>query len=673
MLEAVRSALLHEARLSPALLSDLAGLEQYIAETYDSRSFVELLQNADDAGATRFTIKRAGGYLIVANDGRQFTREDFESLCRSAASTKTRGNTIGYRGIGFKSVVGIASTVHIISGDLAATFSREKTSEDVPGAERVPLVRIPHPLGKDELSKVSDVLDPLMRSGMTTAFVFNDLVANSIENEFSAFDPSSLLFVRNVTKLDLDGSGSMVYAVTRHLIDERTREIDIENIEAFSEWSVIDQQGVAIAFRRDGNSIVRLIESEAVVHAFLPTHDQTGLGVKIHADFSTDPSRTRIVLDDRTNGHLKRVADLVLELLNEVLSGQGRQEWAGMIAALVPTTDPRLAGLQRRSFNTELVAALKRRGEGFFEDLRCKPSWLNEIDFEALSKALGVRAVPRNLEQIKGLPELALFMGAKEATLKELGPGIRDLPVTVLGAAEIVAHVSHQYATKQADASQLDAGWRVWPIKGKLMSLPEAKELNTPLDQEFVDLLAERSSMGLEPKRLISAICDEGTSLSLLPEAPSAMLESHAEEGKVLTDSKRNGFYMQRSPAKRWRAAEEQVLSIFAAQGWSVEDVSRQNVGYDIEGSTPQGERMFIEVKSITSPGEPFTLTSNEEAVAREKARSYLLAIVRQTEKCLEITFIRDPAQKLHMTRQCKKWVWECAVYDYEPKQFPFE
>lgn len=56
MLESVRQPLLNEALNSPALLSDLAGLEIYIAESYDSRSFVELLQNADDAHSSRFIV-----------------------------------------------------------------------------------------------------------------------------------------------------------------------------------------------------------------------------------------------------------------------------------------------------------------------------------------------------------------------------------------------------------------------------------------------------------------------------------------------------------------------------------------------------------------------------------------------------------------------------------------
>ena len=90
MLNEVRRPLLEEARRSPSLLSDLAGLEQYVAESYDSRSFIELLQNADDAGASRFLVQRTADFLIVANDGRRFSRTDFESLCRSAASSKAR-------------------------------------------------------------------------------------------------------------------------------------------------------------------------------------------------------------------------------------------------------------------------------------------------------------------------------------------------------------------------------------------------------------------------------------------------------------------------------------------------------------------------------------------------------------------------------------------------------
>jgi hypothetical protein len=102
----------------------VAALMDYVE---DARRF-ELLQNADDAKATRFLVTRHGEWLVCANDGQAFSRQDFYSLCRNASSAKQRGQTIGYRGIGFRSVVGVAASVYLLSGELrGATFSRDLT------------------------------------------------------------------------------------------------------------------------------------------------------------------------------------------------------------------------------------------------------------------------------------------------------------------------------------------------------------------------------------------------------------------------------------------------------------------------------------------------------------------------------------------------------------------
>jgi hypothetical protein len=124
---------------------------------------------------------------------------------------------------------------------------------------------------------------------------------------------------------------------------------------------------------------------------------------------------------------------------------------------------------------------------------------------------------------------------------------------------------------------------------------------------------------------------------------------------------------------KRWRSAEQQVYSLLELKGWDVKDVSRQNVGYDIEVVTPEGEEIFVEVKSIDHVGESFRLTSNEEATARERGAAYRLAIVRQTNADLEVSFIRDPANQLELTRQCRQWMWECSSYPYAPERFLLE
>jgi hypothetical protein len=675
MLAEIRAPLLEEARQSPSLLSDLAGLEQYIAESYDSRSFVELLQNADDAGASRFVIQKSCEFLMVANDGRRFTRSDFESLCRSAASSKSRGTSIGYRGIGFKSVVSFARAIHLISGDLAATFSRERTVKEIPQATRVPLVRIPHRLEDTDRARFSLVLDRLVDDGLATIFVFDSLLAGGIEKEFTAFDPTSLLFLRNVRHVELRTNTEAVITVRREVIDPRTRSIRLTSSDVKSQWTVIEQHGIAIAFRREADRIVRLDEREAVVHAFLPTLEPTGLAVKIHSDISTDPSRIRVIFDERTAAGLNDIAALVVALFDESLSGGPLPDPAGIIAALVPVSDPRMAGFQRQSFKTELFAAIQRCAKGRFENLRCRPTWLNALDFEALSHAAGVRVVPRYFENIEGLNGLLRFLGAKEASFEELSSSLSVTNVTIPGAAELATHLIHRYTTKQIDAKRVRTDWRLWPVGGKVVSFEEAKAAAKPLDRDFVDMVAEKSGGGTESRRLVVALSDETTAAVLLPSDSTSNPLQQTKQSDTLERRlvPHNDLPMHHLSLKRWRSAEQQVLNLLAAQGWKVEDVSRQNLGYDIEGRTPDGEEAFVEVKVIDHPGQPFNLTSNEEAVARQKGARYRLAIVRQTDSFLEVTFVRDPVQQLNLTRQCRQWVWECAMYSFAPQRFPLE
>ena len=669
MLQEVRLPLLEEARRSPSLLSDLAGLEQYLAESYDSRSFIELLQNADDAGASRFVIQRSGDFLLVGNDGRRFTRTDFESLCRSAASSKSRGASIGYRGIGFKSVVSFARTIHLVSGDLAATFSRERTADEVPQATRVPLVRIPHGLDVEDKARFTAALDRLMNDGLATVFVFDNLVAHGIEKEFAAFDPSSLLFLRNVRHVELRTSAEALITVRRDSIDARTRAVRLASDNVTSHWLIVEQNEIAVAFSREAERVVRLSEGEAVVHAFLPTLEPTGFAVKIHGDISTDPSRTRVVLDERTATRLDEIAALIVTLLDDGLSGKNLPDPTGMIAALVPFSDPRMASFQRRCFKTELFSAIQRGAKERFSSLRCRPTWLNAMDFETMSHAAGVRSVPRDVESIDGLNGLLRFLGAKEATFNELSPSLPESNLTVPGAAELVTHLSQQHAIKQIDAKQLKSDWRLWPVGGKLVSFEEAKTAGSPLDRDFIDLVIEKSSVASEFRQLIVAISDPATAAALLPADPA-----QGQDGSFVTSPVEQDLaQVQGLSLKRWRSAEQQVMSLLAAQRWAVEDVSRQNVGYDIKGRTPDGEEIFIEVKSIDHPGQAFTLTSNEEVVARQMGAKYQLAIVHQSDSFLEVAFIPDPIHNVKLIRQCRQWAWECAEYSFNPQRFPLE
>ena len=661
MLETVLNPLLQEARKSPALLSDLAGLEQIVAESYDARSFVELLQNADDASASRFAVHRSGDFLLVANDGHHFTAAEFQSLCRSAASSKHRGTSIGYRGIGFKSVVGFAEVVHVLSGELATTFSRERTAQEIPEATRVPLIRIPHPLLPADHAGFAGVADGLLRDGFKTVFVFAGLVGGGIEAEFAAFDPTSLLFLRHVRQVELRGGVDSIVTVRRDATKSGVQSLRLAGPDGVTHWSVLEHDEIAFAFIGDETGLARLDENRAVVHAFLPTHDPTGFPFKLNGDISTDPSRTRIVFDERTASGIKATAGFIIDLLQACLRGDRD---ARLVAALVPLSDPRMATFQRRSFRTELYAAVQRAAKGVFENVFCRPAWLNAVDFEALAEGAGIRSVPRKFEGVDGLAAFLKFLGAQEASFRDIARALEKASPSSLGAAEVVAHLTNLYSTRQFEEASLKPSWKIWEFSDGISSLADAKAKAVPLAIEFVEKVIAKASR-TELSRLLAAMTDAGTAERLLPSpAPVASGSPRLETT--------NATQPQIS-LKRWRGAEQQVLALLMARGWKVEDVSRQNIGYDIEAQTPDGENVCIEVKSLDYPGQPFTLTSNEEAVARQKGQAYRLALVRQTNEHLEVAFIHDPANQLRLTRQCRQWVWECAAYDFAPERFALE
>jgi hypothetical protein len=78
----------------------------------------ELLQNAEDAGATRLGFKRSAGGLLAWNDGRPFEAKDVEGISGIFASQKELLE-LGYFGIGFKSVLKLSDRPHVLSGDYA--------------------------------------------------------------------------------------------------------------------------------------------------------------------------------------------------------------------------------------------------------------------------------------------------------------------------------------------------------------------------------------------------------------------------------------------------------------------------------------------------------------------------------------------------------------------------
>ena len=106
-----------------------------LGQLYSERThfIFELIQNAEDAGATELAFELAADRLELRHDGRPFTEADVRGVCGVGKSGKSGDLTaIGKFGIGFKSVYAYTKSPRVysarVSGGGRASTGRASTS-----------------------------------------------------------------------------------------------------------------------------------------------------------------------------------------------------------------------------------------------------------------------------------------------------------------------------------------------------------------------------------------------------------------------------------------------------------------------------------------------------------------------------------------------------------------
>ena len=682
-LSKLRDSLIAEAKSSPMLLSDLAGLEAYVSESYNSRSFIELLQNADDANATKFYVKRSGDYLFVANNGRPFNIKDLESLCRSASSNKVRGTTIGYRGIGFKSVVSFAKEIHLISGNFEITFSKELSKQIVPQANKVPLIRIPHELDKSIRKELVGEIKEIQDEGFNTVFIFSGVLANQIDEEYTSFASTTLLFLHNIQVIKIDLSKKITANIAVIEENGKGRILRVSTTVAISNWFVCTDSNCSIAFYMNKDKIERLPKSEAIIHAFLPTEDSCGLGVVVNGDFSTDPSRRHLIMDETTINVISNLTRLYASLLKYALANKDRN----MVDALMPYFDLKLIQLMKQSFEREFAKRVKDAFGKELSNVRLAPSWLNAEDFSKIMEASKLSFISLECSDVIGLNDLLKYLGNKPEDVDSLIKKVREVDISVLGYAQIMAA-----GIKGSLMNHKSSSLTTTPLvisNGRLCSLKEINDDEEEIDESYVQLLLDSGvsendisqflkKIGLSKINEVHFSNDDEDDYTFNDEEDDDE-DNYDNEASYNPTSVSQWFNDADTSSKqvinndgfqKWRSAEENTLAALNANGFRLKDVSKQNLGFDLEGSDPNGKNIYIEVKSIDYVGQKFRMTNNEFAAAQYKPSNYYLALVYQNKDSFEISLIKDPVNRLNLTRQVVQWVWECSDYEYKPMRF---
>lgn len=662
---------LSEAKKSPVLLADLANLEKYISESYSERSLIELIQNADDANSTKFYIELlSDSIILIANNGDYFTEEDVKALCRSGSSTKKRkSNTIGYRGIGFKSIVNYTNNVHLVSGDIKFSFSKELTKKELPMIDNVPLVRIPHEFnGQKYLDNINNILD----KGYTTVFIF-EIKSDALIDEINYFDESCLLFLRNIEFFISKTNQYKEIQSKRDKVDDTTEYISLINRNEHNKWLVLtndkDNDMVNIAFLLNNQNIVQKSNKDnAVIHSFMPTKNKFIIPCKINGDFSTDPSRTKVVIDEESINTISLISKFFAEIIEKIV--ETREDKYNLIAIISSIYVDPISNFKSKNINDYFFNDLKIEVRKALnnEKFIIQPDWLSEESFLEIYGNSDNFLVSDSLnEKIRGLKDLLLILGFEEVklenTLKKASKNKYSENTRVDLTAKIVEDT--RFSLDDKLKNDINNAYLI-NSNDKTVKISDLK--NKKISNNFVNKVEEK--------------INEKNDFKWFSEKFNIDYEGKEKENlKNINDSLnkyKNGdiiHFKKKTNLTKWRSVELNVTELIKEFDDIKEayDVSESNLGYDTKALDNNGNEVYYEIKSVNKLGDSIKITNNEYSQAHKYNNQYNLVIACQQSNYIEICIINNPIEKLNLTKRVVQWEWVCDEYEGEYSKTYFD
>ncbi len=158
-----------------------------------TRYLYELLQNAEDAKAKEFNIYISKKRIKIVHDGNPFTDGDVRNICY-AMSKKDPNETVGYLGVGFRSIFAVTDKPEIYSGKFMFRFDREECLKEFNDFSLFYFYPywIEQPVESVDLGK-STFIFPFKSEE------FFDKSVKELEN----LKASSLLFLRNIKSMSI--------------------------------------------------------------------------------------------------------------------------------------------------------------------------------------------------------------------------------------------------------------------------------------------------------------------------------------------------------------------------------------------------------------------------------------------------------------------------------------
>lgn len=310
-------------RASPGrIIRDTRSAER-AARDHVGRWLFELLQNSDDASASKVRILVEDDVVYVADNGRGLKAEAVSAICGTDFSDKTTG-TIGRKGVGFKSVYAVSSNPQVFtvngegvefSPDKAGEWLRRNGFDDV----HVPYQWIPFSISWRKALEQDPTLGTL--GGYKTVVRLSGISTDrreKVEQLLKEWPPHALFAFRNVQRIEAphlevvltpggdvwkldDSRGETVtsWLVARHT--EHDVPPELLKPLGTDERKTIKGDGVSFLIAAPlANDCVMPTDEYLPVHVFYPTEQKGPVRLLLHGEFLVKSDRTALISIDES-------------------------------------------------------------------------------------------------------------------------------------------------------------------------------------------------------------------------------------------------------------------------------------------------------------------------------------------------------------------------------------
>ena len=391
----------------------------------------------------------------------------------------------------------------------------------------------------------------------------------------------------------------------------------------------------------------------------MPTKNKFVIPCKINGDFSTDPSRTKIVIDNESINTMKLISKFFAKIIKQII--ENKKDKFNLMPVISSLYIDPVRAFKTKNINDYFIDYLKIEVQRLLSknNFLIQPGWLNEKSFLEIYDDSDKFFITDSLnESIIGLKDLLLILDFEEVKLDDVLNKLSNNKYSEDTRVDLTVKVVEEtrFSLNNKQKEKINNAY--------LMETENTVEKTINLNNKKVsDNFVNKVENKLKDKNDFKHFTKK---FNIKYENKE---EKQEENNKNYKNDYHNGdiiHFKKKSNLTKWRSVEKNVTEIINEFDNinKVQDVSLMNLGYDTKAIDNNGNELYYEIKSVNNLGDSIKITNNEYSQAHKYKNKYNLVIACQQEDYIEICIIENPIEKLNLTKRVVQWEWVCDEYE---------